>query len=483
MTQSIGNNLLVLTSSQMSFSDAAPEGAISRESLVNRVKKLSQAERKNLLDELSVLSVKVGISGVATGRRVGTIKDEDLKKIEANFYEKGNCTLLLADDGKYIESPSFFVSFWRFLCNKLGTRISSASIVKELKAFQAECGPINSAAVAGSFTNEVVMEQLQREIDVLNREIKALVNGKNLQKAINQLQKLLPLLDNLSADLKFGNYVTVLTKIRQLNEFVNENNLCLPTEKRRDLIQALTCIPLVFTAGTGKLPLEQFAESILFHRFGLQGQSADLNSLIVKKPIAEKKMSSQYWMKNAVIPIAKKLINGAIDELTIEMSAEESQKTAFQSRVDTLQSRLDNFVRLNQAKKEIQDEASSLQQAKIKLESINEIIDVIEPLIIQARNSSFKDLKDFAEIADSLVPLANEIRTVRLSDEFSCTFGDCLSCIVDVLTMGDSSIGEKLAKTIDSGVQAGSALITKLKNLQEGNEEERKNLANDYVQY
>lgn len=105
----------IAASPMFKFNDAT-DGATNKIAVQNRVKKMSQAERKELMIELDHVIGKV--NGVAN---VPSLK------------ERGLCTLLLSDDGK-VQSKSFFiVSFVCGFLNLIHARTSSAAVIKKLE--------------------------------------------------------------------------------------------------------------------------------------------------------------------------------------------------------------------------------------------------------------------------------------------------------------------------------------------------------------
>ena len=75
------------------------QGDVNRKTLLNRVKKMTQTERKEFIGALNELSDRINPA-------------QPLPPNTPPLQEKGICTLILADDGKAAKTHCFIVSFF-----------------------------------------------------------------------------------------------------------------------------------------------------------------------------------------------------------------------------------------------------------------------------------------------------------------------------------------------------------------------------------
>ena len=112
----VTDNLLIRTilSPVMKLTDAT-----NRQTLINRVKKLDQSERKELKNELKHLSECI--------KAPRGLQPTDLR-------ERGVAVLLLSDDGMPLQKKGTLIRIFQYIGNLIDWRISSDAIIKELIA-------------------------------------------------------------------------------------------------------------------------------------------------------------------------------------------------------------------------------------------------------------------------------------------------------------------------------------------------------------
>jgi hypothetical protein len=407
--------------------------ATNKIAVQNRVKKMSQAERKELMIELD--HVIGNVNGVAN---VPPLK------------ERGLCALLLSDDGK-VQSKSFFiVSFVCGFLNLIHARTSSAAVIKKLEHTKSVLD--GKAIVPSSLLN--VQDQLNAEILRLKTEIDAQAPAeKNVRDLIKEIKEI--------RSEALGN----------LSKAEWNNNLSLFVE-----------IELKFGG------LTQNAEGKVSDETKrmLNDSIKEFEDLINSTNQFKGSLDQIKWDIIGRISIGLRKLEVGLED---HISSIQAKKGKLQKSQKLVKKRLSEFEKKNQEaseRKVINDSTANIKNASKQIQILDQISEVIKTLNKNS-GSFFALAKATQSINSRLKASSDEIKNVE-------NFAENFALLAQFAANDATLDKQRLADVIDLSVLATNSsqaeLHTRLANFKSNptlnfpnTDEEKKQLINDYVAY
>lgn len=460
MANKLANNLLVGTvlSATCDFADAG-----AKQSLTNRIKKLSQAERKELIEELHFLA---GLSKFKD--RLGSLEGQKCRE------EKGLALLLLCDDGATVDRPGLFTKIGRCFLNTIRWRVSSNAVVNQLiaarntlselsknglaipaapvlvpaashldadeeikvidpekeRAEQQEAQQKAAIVILGESAKEA--EEKSKRISNFNKLRQA--TKEKLEKLHTQLVEFSKKPDLVGPDLDLVGYHRVITDIGLLKDEVNAQSFTL---KMKDADKELL-------DGNMQLALDAL-------------EAASTGSRDVMLSILASRCHSDLSESKLAIALIKGAcyqLNRAISALNLRMELKEGKKLRMQSNFEAIQQRLKKFDessrlcsdrRKRDAETKIADKAQSSLTGEIDVAQKNlKIIEKINASLNELRARSTQPFNVFQKAVTLMHSMIGKSRDAKDMNDFLET----LNCVVEVLTTSKTDFSA-LAPKID----------------------------------
>jgi hypothetical protein len=478
----IQNNLLVrsILSPALDFTDAT-DGENNKKTLLNRVKKLTQSERRELMGNLNELSSRIPAPQSVT---------------DAPLREKGLITFVLADDGKQAEGHCFIVSFFLGLMNRVGTRVSSAAVMEKLSETR------NLLGTNGyNPHNEIidVERSLNAQIALLEHQLKEPNPNVNIQPLIEQLDRVVQGFITasegdwslpgtfLSFTVELVNFKKLMdvhvpqakAEVEEATKRINEMILARRTKNLNELSTMLrdSVLPVFESIGIPKVLLMHFQE--------------DLEALSRGKKVSGKSDFS-FLEKQFIIPyitcnleMMKGKLQGIISSFELEQSKTRIQLEIIRSRLTKYQQNCQSVVKqgeLDTVKSDIEKLNKELKNDTI----ICEFIDTSINLINETKVKGWEAVKvvlsvacaNFAHSNDELKAIGNFAQHLQLLQEFSNDF---------------TTNKQELAKALEPTLLDGNSDIDLCKRLKQfksytgtcffDSDEQKINFINDHFAY
>ncbi|MBS0604721.1 MAG: hypothetical protein JSS60_06765 [Verrucomicrobia bacterium] len=506
MAGQVKDSLLVRTilSPQFNFADATvkdgtTQGAINKQSLINRVKKMDQPDRQALMAELTFMSARLNAPGAA--RAADRLKPENLS-------EKGLSVLFLTDDGLPLETHNFFITFMiacvRTLANTFGERVSSSAIIEKFETVRADLiDPAKQALVLNDNVN-VALDQIVPALELRVRELQALqiapTGNDKLEAAKKKLVELDQQLQSLSANpddiLKRA---SILANITQLQQYVNSDATVFDAQ-RKGFIAPLAEVQALLSELNKAASMQHVAQYILDNIPITDEQRTDLIALKDGTRISAEKKQKSYWIENLLVPFASRLVRTAFYQFDQEIRSTSSRQARVTSELTTVQTRLAKFQRdlvVDEKRGQLLTALDLQERSEKSHNAVSEVLNLVNQLSA-LKTKTFFELQSFVASIHLVVQDSPEIDAIKdapVSGNPAKTFGQCLGYIDDVLKGNNASLAE-LKASIQPDVYLAELDDRTLYNRMRafvsnqpvaeydlGTEAGKKTFVNDYVEY
>ncbi len=324
----------------------------SKKNLLNRIKKLNQGERSELVKELNEICLRIDLP------KEGSLPDH-FSRAAIPLQEKGLSTFLLSDDGKQAEEHWFIVSFFLGLMNRMGKRIGSDFIMEQLYDTRALLRSRGYEIRA----NEVNAEPgLNAYISFLEDKLKEKSPAEKINPLIDELEKIkLTFNDASSKDwaspgvlLQFQYQLaffkkqlqtgplsdsirtTVEEAIQKITNIIQESRT-----QSRDVLSANlrdNALPVLKNFGFSENLLESFGRN--------------LSALARGEQLPEKVANIGYWRRKVIIPYIgcqlstiKKELQGIISSFELEQRKTQTELEIIHGRLEKYQYNSQNAIK------------------------------------------------------------------------------------------------------------------------------------------
>jgi hypothetical protein len=384
------------------------QGVINRITLLNRVKKLNQEDRQELVHVLDELSAQI--------KSQSKIVIEPIVPIS----EKGVCTLILADDGSQAEAHGFFTRFLNILMNLFKLRISSGSIIDRISETR---DLLSQSNIVVPDMDIQVAQELTQQIDNLKQKLQMPDLTGQIQSLINQLKGLQDQFDRL-LNQEWDHPKTFIKFFISLNELYQEIEKVLPDTK--DIYgQAIESIEKVIAKRKQSQTLPALAQMLTkdmipyFQKIGapvkvLEKWQHDLDALALEKNVKDDN-KFKYWEKEIISPFINRKLKLINNELTSMVTDFNDDKSKIQRELEIVEKRLKTYEEncaLNVRKRELDIERLKakddldIMQSKAKGE-----LEIVQSMA----RSAEKKLKDLDIICD-LIDLLTDAKGQNLQN-------------------------------------------------------------------
>lgn len=420
MSSQVGNSLLIKTilSPVCDFSHAD-----NKQTLVNRIKKLDQKERKALKEELDFLSQRM--------KTPEKIRDIDLK-------EKGLCALLLVDDGTAVKTHNCFVSFCLGISNWFG-RVGSSSLVSQLESVRQNLKSMQGLAESTDPVDfNAVQSGLADRIQALQAE-NAMPNGdEQFGEVIEMLGALKTMFAQLTPDPTVSELTAILTKITMIQSYVDANPTVF-TKGRKERTDSLTSLTNLMTTLNSSATMQAFVTSQEYRNAHLIGHA---DRILPRTPNDKSEAVIKHeLLKCIIVPSARFHLQGIRNDFQREIDSGSIRKSAREQEIAVLQGRL-LFISQGKTLTEIRN---TIKKAEENCFTLAQVHDSLQGISLKGSEflASAQTLHDLVEKRPG-----KKVYEAVISDHPSPkTFGQCLVSILDILK-GDAAKNEDLAKSL-----------------------------------
>ena len=410
----IADNLTArsVLSPAFNFVDPTPvknttQGEINKNTLLNRVKKLNQEDRQELVNALNEVSEKINSTNPSNNIYIYSEKFVSIDEDIVPLHEKGVCALILADDGSQPKATGFFIGFLNILMNLFKLRISSGSIIDkitETRTLLLDYGCIELEA------NVSPESMLNREIGCLKNQIPD--QAPQIQPYFDQLGRLRTELEKVENKdwNRLGTFFQFFRVLEKFNEAIAKEEATEHTRKTIDFatadIRQIIDLRVVnktlpdLAKALKKIIIPYFKENRIAIKIWESWQG-DLNALSRGESIKDgngNRITSRenvfkYLKKELIIPFIDHKLNLIDTELKGIIESFNAGETKHQTDLKVLEGRLEAY-RQNSVKniRKNQLDACKLEAREVeeKLYNISSICELIE----QVFNEKNQDLKE-----------------------------------------------------------------------------------------
>lgn len=474
------------------------QGTINKKILLNRVKKLTQDQRKELIDALEGLSKQLSPSLNLPPLR-----------------ERGVCALILADDGKKAEGHFFITSFFLGLFNRFGKRIGSAKVMEKIRKTRQELFDSGYHPLTGNVDLcahlTASMGNLKKEIDDASQlpQIQPLIDelagiknkfseesGKDwaeLATLVEFLCKLFTFRAKLSGTVSLQVADKITSEIEKIKKTINcrKQSTSLQDFASHALGTIFPELPHYKIEGKNILHYEFLAEFGI-HPSRLQVWYDDLTRMVEGKGLDRKEI--KYWESDFLTRLINFRLLYIENLLKGEASSFEGKKAKLGNEYAIIQERLNQYQ--ENIFKAGQREGFSQTTSKIsginkELVNLTSICDLLA-LLSSIKDKSYGEIKTFLSLASGQFQKSPnvELRAVQNIEQ------NLFSLTTAVLTTNNHNALQHLASSLNLAILNGAAdpnliaLYGRLYafksnpgNYPLNNDDLKKSFINDYIAY